>query len=513
MGGVMSISKREFLVSAGAVATATALGGVGSAAFAAGREYDLIVVGGGNAGLPTAIFAAQRGARVLVVEAGGAVGGTLFMSSGQMSAAGTRLQKARGIEDTPQSHFDDVMQISKGTADPELMGLAVFNAAAAFDWLMASGFEVRDQHPITGTTHEPYSRARYAWGVEGGRSILKVLNEQLAPHVASGRVTLLTSHEVVDLLQSITGAVTGVAIKGPDGRTTRQQGGRVALTSGGYTANPAMFEKYEGVKTYSRATYPYSRGAGIELGLAAGGYVRGGEHHTPLFGAILSDYNVPTGIRAMARHFPPERPPWEIFVDGQGQRFLREDVPSHDAYEQAIAALPDQRCWAIYDHAIRRAAPPFIRGGGFAGGFTQQDEERVFSDGTPMFFRADDLGALAVAAGINPQGLVNTVAAYNRGRAEGRDTLGRQHMPLSIESGPFYAVQLSSWNLLSYAGIGVDGRLRVTRADGAPIPNLYAAGELLGMGQLMGNSLPGGMSVMPAITFGKLLGSELIEFA
>lgn len=265
------VSKREFLASAGAVAAAAALGSVGNAALAARQEYDLIVVGGGNAGLPTAIFAAQRGAKVLVVEAGGAVGGTLFMSSGQMSAAGTRLQHARGIDDTPQSHYDDVMQISKGTADPELLRLAVFNAAEAFDWLMGSGFEVREEHPITGTTHEPYSRARYAWGIEGGRSILKVLNAQLAPHVEAGRVTVLTSHEVVELLQSRAGAVTGVVIKAPNGDKIRQHGRRVALTSGGYTANPAMFEKYEGVKTYSRATYPWSQGIGIELGLAAGG--------------------------------------------------------------------------------------------------------------------------------------------------------------------------------------------------------------------------------------------------
>lgn len=507
------ISKREFLGLAGAAATVATLDGAGNAVFAARTEYDLIVVGGGNAGLPTAIFAAQRGARVLVVEAGGAVGGTLFMSSGQMSAAGTRLQAARGIEDNAQSHYDDIMKISKGTADPEMMGLAVFNAAAAFDWLMDCGFEVRDGHPITGTTHEPYSRARYAWGPEGGRSILKVLNEQLAPHVASGQVTVLTGHEAVDLVRTSTGAVTGVVVKGPDGRTMRQQGRRVALTCGGYTANPAMFEKYEGVKTYSRATYPWSKGIGIELGLAAGGYVRGGETHTPLFGAIRTDYEVPSSIRALARHFPPERPPYEIFVDGNGERFLREDIASHDAYEQAISTLPDQRCWAIYDSAIRRAAPQFAFGGGFFGSFGPEEEERAFANDEPMFYRADDLGSLAAKAGIEPRGLIETVSAYNRGRAEGRDALGRQHMPLPIEAGPFYAVQLSSWNLISFAGLGVDGRLRVTRTDGSPIPNLYAAGEVLGMGQVNGKSMPGGTAVMSALAFGRLLGHEFIDFA
>ena len=131
-----------------------------------------------RSGLPTAIFAAQRGARVLIVEAAGALGGTLFLSSGQMSAAGTRLQKTRGIDDTAQLHYDDIMRISKGHANPELVRLATSAAAPAFDWLIDNGFKVRDGHPITGTTHEPYSRARYAWGYEGGRSILAVLTAQ-----------------------------------------------------------------------------------------------------------------------------------------------------------------------------------------------------------------------------------------------------------------------------------------------------------------------------------------------
>lgn len=62
-----------------------------------------------------------------------------------------------------------------------------------------------------------------------------------------------------------------------------------------------------------------------------------------------------------------------------------------------------------------------------------------------------------------------------------RDPLGREHMPLPIVKAPFYAIQIQSWNLTAYAGVA-DGQLRVIRKDGKPIPNLYAAGELLGMG-------------------------------
>ena len=92
---------------------------------AAPNEYDFIIVGAGTAGLPAAIFASKRGARVLLLDAAGDIGGTLHLSTGQMSAAGTRLQASLGIVDTPQLHYDDVMRISRNTADPILTRIAV----------------------------------------------------------------------------------------------------------------------------------------------------------------------------------------------------------------------------------------------------------------------------------------------------------------------------------------------------------------------------------------------------
>ena len=117
----IKMTKRSFLSIMGATA---ALGVSGrSIAQDKGSIWDVIVVGGGNAGLPAAIFAAERGARVLIIEAAASLGGTLFLSSGQMSAAGTKLQKQKGIEDSPQLHYDDIMRISKKKANPGLVNL------------------------------------------------------------------------------------------------------------------------------------------------------------------------------------------------------------------------------------------------------------------------------------------------------------------------------------------------------------------------------------------------------
>jgi fumarate reductase flavoprotein subunit len=475
-----------------------------------GTTYDLVVVGGGNAGLPAAIFAAQRGARILVVEAASVLGGTLFLSTGQMSAAGTKLQKAKGIHDDPEVFYGDIMRISKGTADPVLVRLAVENSAATFDWLTDHGLVVLPEHPVTGTTHEPYSAPRYAWAKEGGRAILEVLNAQLKPYVDSGRVTVQTDARVTRLVQDAAGAVTGVDVRTANGAVERYAARSVALTCGGYTFNAGMFGDIEKAPIYTDVTYPEATGSGVKLGLSAGGYLRGAENHTPLFGAVLASADTPGPIRALVRHFPGDRPPWEIIVGVDGKRFIREDVLSHDVYEQGLRAQPGERCWVVFDEAIFAKAPPLVTPGINGAPWTVADTREAFASGTPMFTRADTIEALARKAGVDAAGLAATVAEYNRAQASGSDALGRRYMPLPIAHAPFYAIELRSWVLTDYGGLAVDGRLRVVRRDGSPIPNLYAAGELLGMGQLMGRSVCGGMAVTPALTFGRLLGAQIV---
>ena len=83
-------------------------------------------------------------------------------------------------------------------------------------------------------------------------------------------------------------------------------------------------------------------------------------------------------------------------------------------------------------------------------------------------------------------------------------------MPLPIIEGPFYAIRMQASAISSSIGLAVDGGLRVIREDGSPIPNLYAAGEIIGSSQTMGKAACGGMMVTPAMTFGRLLGGFLI---
>lgn len=467
------------------------------------RVWDVIVIGAGSAGMPTALFAAKRGASVLVIEHSGAIGGTLRLAPAQMSAAGTKLQKSLGIDDTPEEHFADAMKISRGTINQELAKLAIWNAGEMFDWLMDSGFEMMPECPSKGNTHEPFSKARYYWGQEFGRSILKVVEPQLMDAVKTRDLTILLRHEALTLIQEDNGSVTGITAKDIDDVERQYTGRSVVITCGGYAANTAMYEELTGQPQYQKWWSPFSQGRGHKLGLAAGGYLRGIENFMASFGIILESDQYPAKALGRPNSYPEVRQPWEIYVNSLGQRFVCEDIPSVDAREHALLKQPGMRYWVIFDQEILDQAPPVVEG------WTQDQVKDAFGS-TYSFYTGQSLSELAAAAGIDAKGLADSVELYNYGIEGGHDVLGRQHRPLPIGKAPFYAIRAQGCAITGAAGLAVDNDLRVTRRDGTAIPGLYAAGEILGAGELQGHAYVGGMMVTPALTLGRLLGMKIL---
>lgn len=499
-----SISKRAFLAgSAAAVALSTQGLGVRKAV-AQSAEWDLIIVGGGTAGMPAALFATERGARVLIVDRAPQLGGTMDRSTGQVAAAGTVWQKKLGIKDSADAHYDDVMRINRNTSDPLLTRLLVDNAADTLNWFAARGYTVGDTHPAMGGGHEPFTTRRYQWNKDGARAFQNIMDPMIEDAKSTGRLSVLLDTGAVDLIQDDSGAVRGVVTENDSGERMDYRSKHVLLTSGGCMSNARMFQDLHGVPLFREIAYPFSQGQGITLGLGAGGFVRGGDKYATLFGAVLeSDYYPAPGIAGPVLS-PERRQPWEVFVNVHGERFVREDHPSVSHREYTLGLQPNHRHWAIFDQEILDTAPPFIPR------WSREKLDDAFID-HPMFAKAETLGELGVKAGINPHNLQRDIKAYNDALQQGTpDAMGRVHRPLPIGKGPFYAIRLQGWNVMSYAGLGVDGQLRVTRADGAPIPNLYAAGEVIGAAATSGHALTNGMGVTPALTFGRLLGQKII---
>lgn len=465
--------------------------------------WDIIVVGAGTAGMPLCIEAAARGARVLALEHAPEVGGTLHVAAGQISAAGTSLQRQKGIDDDPQRHVDDVLRISNGTADEAMVRLVAENAPDTFEWLCDLGFTPLPEHPVL-FGQNPYSVPRTYWGAENGRTILKAIRPPFDAAVARGAIEVKVNTEVTDLMTDTAGAVIGVrARQGND--QVEFFAANIVLTSGGYGASKERFPKFtDGYPAFGWAR-KWSQGGATEAALSAGAVMQNQDFFLPKWAGVENPTD-PTRTERYTETNPDRRPPWEIYVDGTGRRFMAEDLPEAETREEKLMGIPDLTFWVIYDEGVREAAPPLF------DKLTDAELDQVFGH-HPSYCRASSVADLAVQTGLDATALEASVAQYNAAVRAGSDPMGRQHLPCPIETPPFYAVRHHGVGAVTIPGLAVDESLRVTRPDGTPIPNLYAAGEILGLGLHSGRAFVGGMGIMPALTYGRLLGRRLLQWS
>ena len=467
-------------------------------------QWDVIVVGAGSAGLPAAIRAAERGARVLQVEADSKIGGTLFLSSGQISAAGTKRQKKLGIEDSAQDHYNDAQRIAEGTIDPTLGKLATDNAGATYDWLEELGYEPFPHMPVAGGAHEPYLTKRYYWAETAAVAIHDVLKPVHDKLVASGKIDLRLNTRMTGIVTDASGAALGVTVETKDGKSDTLHGRNVVITTGGYAHNADLWKEMTPDIPLRAYTNDFSRGDGLLAARKIGAKVDGADTFLCTFAGVLNDPNDPYSTALGMQFSPQTREPWEIYVNTDGKRFVREDHPSVDHREHALLAQENQQMFIVFDEGIRQNAPAL-------NPLDPKMHEKFGNH--PHYSKADTLGGLAQQMGVNAANLEATVKAYNAAVDSGTDKeLGRLRMFRKIAKGPFYAIHAGGITVVSPAGLKTNAGLQVLKADGTPIPHLYAAGEVLGFGRLSGKAFVNGMSLMPALTFGRLLGEDLLTW-
>ncbi len=300
------------------------------------RDYDVIVVGSGAAGLAAAVAAARAGASVLVVESERRVGGSSRLSGGHFYAAGTSVQTAAGVVgDTADAMFEHYMILAQWLVDPAVVRRYCDLSAPTLEWVRELGVSYRKE-------------ALYASGVgsvprghppEGaGQAVIDVLDG----HRSRAGVDLVLESRVTALVADDEGRLTGVRI-GDDMASC----GAVILATGGFGANPAMIDSYlpQAAATGDWCWYigaPGARGDGITLGQAVGGVVDG--HNRALLLATPG----------FSRDLEVALPGWLVMVNKQGRRFCDETV----SYTVMAGLLNRQGgpVWAVFDEAARAAA-------------------------------------------------------------------------------------------------------------------------------------------------------------
>ncbi|HEY6644440.1 FAD-dependent oxidoreductase [Povalibacter sp.] len=498
-------SRRQFISSAAAGVGLVGIAGVPLRAFAA-ETYDLIVIGGGTAGIPCAIAAAEQGAKVLMIDKSIQIGGTLWISGGSMAAAGTKMQARKGIKDSADAHYADIMRLSQNRANPAVARRYVDNAGPMADWLESIGYKTRDGEPVMGRGgHASFSAARYFTGPERGRTLLNVLQAELRKHVEAGKVKILMATGAAELVTARDRSVTGVIAVAEDGVRTQFSARKVAITSGGYCHNPEMFKRVTGLNQYTSSAYYMAKGDGLLLGEGAGGFVRGGEYQMQ-GGGILNDRNYPSVSIFQTELSQDRRPQWEIWVNNLGQRFVREDGLDIDLRERRFTQQPTQRMWVVFDQEIWEKSSLVVESK------EKTDIEPLFGK-HPMFFKAQTIEELATATKLNVENLKRTVQDYNAGVRNKSDSLGRTFLPAEVAKPPYYAIELSGGNIIGFGGLAVNADMQLLRPNGGVIKNLYAAGEVIGLAHVAGDAAIQGSGVTPSVTFGRLVGRDVMKRA
>ncbi|MCZ6709894.1 MAG: FAD-dependent oxidoreductase [Gammaproteobacteria bacterium] len=455
------------------------------------RDYDVIVVGSGAAGLSAAVSAAEAGASVLIVEADTQVGGSSRLSGGHFYAAGTSIQREAGIEDdTAEAMFEHYMTLNQWMVEPSVVRRYCELSAPTFEWLREHGVEFSSK-----TLYEsgvgPVPRGHPPEG--GGEAVVQALDAQCSDK----GVDIVMDSRVDELLRDDAGGVIGIRI-GDDEASC----GAVVMAAGGFGANPGMYaEHYPDAATAGNWSWyigsPMARGDGLKLGQAAGAALDG--HNR---GLLL----VTPGF---SRDLEVLLPGWLILVNQQGRRFTDETAP----YTVLGGLIQRQggRAFAVFDEAAREGAR---RSPVSQAYWVDEILEQKSEDGTIV--RADTLEDLAGRAEIHPAGLIGTVERYNADCERGEDSAFFKNPATGmcvIEKPPFYAVEVRP-AIVCWTGTGlrINADACVVGTDERAISGLYAAGETVG--SLHGDRyIGGGGSFGPCVVFGKLAGERAARYA
>jgi FAD binding domain len=228
----------------------------------------------------------------------------------------------------------------------------------------------------------------------------------------------------------------------------------------------------------------------------------------------------PNGSLIPFPHFYERGKPGYISVDRRGRRFVNESKSYHVYIPELIEACRDDpviEAWIVCDHAaIRRfglgalGPAPMPMGAFLASGYLK---------------RADSPRALALACGIDAEGLDHTLRAFNGAARQGADPEFQRgsdayqrfngaadHLPnpcvAPLERPPFYAVRVVPGELGTFAGLATNAQAQVLDQEGTPVAGLYAVGN--DAASVMGGAYPGaGITIGPAMTFGYLAARHL----
>jgi tricarballylate dehydrogenase len=484
-------------------------------------RYDVIVVGAGNAAFCAALAAREKLEKVLVLEraAEDEAGGNSRFTAGLMRVAYAGVDDLkRAIPDltaeeiartdfgtyTEQQFLDDMARVTEFRCDPDLTELLVKRSLATVEWMRAKGV-----------------RFTAAWGRQafniggkfkfwGGLTVEAVgggpgLVESLTNAAKKSGIDVWYSARATGLIAGDDG-VKGVRVK-RNGKTVEVRARSVVLAAGGFQANPEWRARYLGPGwelAKVRGTR-FNTGDGIRMALDAGAAPAGnwsGCH------AVAWERNAPEfGDLAIGDQFQKHSYPWGVYINSLGKRFLDEGADfrnyTYAKYGRVILGQPGQFAWQIFDAKVKAQLRDEYR--------IRQVTKVTANTLEELCAKLDDTDGKAALEELKAyNAAVRQDIAFDPNVKDGRCTQGlaipKSNWANTLDTPPFEAYAVTCGITFTFGGLRINTDAQVLDTDGAPIPGLYAAGELVG--GIFYFNYPGGTGLTNGAVFGRIAGAS-----
>jgi tricarballylate dehydrogenase len=485
------------------------------------KKWDVVVIGAGNAAFCAAFAAQEKGAKVLMIERASqdVSGGNSRFTAGAFRCAYNGADDLRTLMPdlteseiersdfgtyTTDQFFDDMFRVTQFRTDPDLCEQLVTKSFDAMRWMQSKGVRFV---PIWGRQAYNINGKFKFWGgltveVWGGGPGLIDQHTMIAQKLG---VEIRYNTRAVSLVYDGQ-AVTGIRVKTGDGFGEIETSA-IVLACGGFESNTEMRTRYLGPGwelAKVRGTN-FNTGDGIRMAMDIGASPMGnwsGCH------AVGWDYNAPEfGDLAVGDNFQKHSYPWGIMVNARGERFVDEGADfrnyTYAKYGRVILEQPNNFAWQVFDNKI----VPMLR-----------DEYRIKRVTKQS---ANTLEELAKKLeGVNPEKFLAEVKQYNAavqsgvpfnpnikdGRCTSGLAINKSNWANTIDEAPFEAFQIGCGLTFTFGGLRINPETgQVFDTDLAPIPGLYAAGELVG--GIFYFNYPGGTGLMSGSVFGRIAGA------
>src|SRR5262245_38780882 len=489
-------------------------------------SYDVIVVGGGGAGMSAAHSAREQGAAVLVLERAPRArrGGNTAFASGTFRMVHHGAGDIRSVvpdltEDeiartefgqyTAADYFDDLGRITQYAIDPDLAEVLVHNSTDTVRWLHALDVRFlpnygRQAYKIDGRFKFFGGSVIYANG--GGEGLM----ESHFKAAEKRGIEICYGARATALLQGETG-VEGVRAT-IEGKVSVLRARAVVLASGGFEANREWRTRYLGPgwdMAKVRGTR-YNTGDGLRMALDAGAQPYGQwsgchscawERNAGEFGSVDTRHN---GFRHSYLY--------GIVVNAEGKRFLDEGADfrnfTYAKYGRVILQQPGGYAWQVFDAQVKH----LLRDEYNLGGATRVQADTL----EELVGRMQDVDASGFLSTIRDYNAAITKdVGFDPNVKDGRRTIGlavdKTNWATALEKPPFEAYSVGCGITFTFGGLKIDTLAHVLDIEDAPIPGLYAAGELVG--GLFYFNYPGSAVLMAGAVFGRIAGREAGTYA